>query len=389
MQINIEARADSRALAGGLVLGAAVGVLLGGAYLAGGESQAVVAHARVLRLADAAADGFAERALKAEAGAMAPGALAVARRHDPFTTAGGAQRDRQDVSFASLFARAPDSVQTADANAAAPDLAAAKTLMLRASQPAPVRPARPFHFASGGALDSSRDLDCLTEAVYYEARGETAAGQAAVAQVVLNRVRHPSFPKTVCGVVFQGAHADGGCQFSFACDGSTRAPREPGAWRQAEKVAARALEGFVMPSVGSATHFHVAGLDPGWGPRLLRVAQIGLHVFYRFGYGGGASNLDATPQRSGDEPELTPHPVYASMAPLGGVSADGRALGGLILANATVTPAPASAPPAPQAAVPPVAAKPVAPAEATPKTDPAAKPETAAATKAASAAAAS
>lgn len=376
MQINIEARADSRALAGGLVLGAAVGLLLGGAYLAGGEAEAVTAHARVVRLSEAARQGFAEGALTTEAGAMAPGALAVARRHDPFTTAGDAQRDRQDVSFASLNSPVPTSVQTPVSRTAAPDLAAARTLMLRASLPAAVRPARPFHFATGGALDSARDLDCLTEAVYYEARGEAAAGQAAVAQVVLNRVRHPSFPKTVCGVVFQGAHADGGCQFSFACDGSTRQPREPVAWRQAEKVAARALEGFVMPSVGSATHFHVAGLDPGWGPRLLRVAQIGLHVFYRFGYGGGASNLDATPQRSEDAPELTPHPVYASMAPLSGVTADGRSLGSIILANATVTPAPA-----PTVAVAPVAAKPPVIAEPAPKADVAAKPETTAAAK--------
>ena len=380
MQINIEAHADSRALAGGLVLGAAVGLLLGGAYLAGGEAEAVTAHARVVRLAEAARQGFAEGALTTEAGAMTPGALAVARRHDPFTTAGDAQRDRQDVSFASLTSPVPTSVQTPVARAAAPDLAAARTLMLRASLPAPVHPARPFHFATGGALDSARDLDCLTEAVYYEARGETVAGQAAVAQVVLNRVRHPSFPKTVCGVVFQGAHADGGCQFSFACDGSTRQPREPAAWRQAEKIAARALEGFVMPSVGSATHFHVAGLDPGWGPRLLRVAQIGLHVFYRFGYG---SNLDATPQRSEDAPELTPHPVYASMAPLGGVTADGRSLGAIILANATV------APPAPPVAAAPVAAKPQVAAEAAPKTDAPAKPDIAVATKSVTPAAAS
>src|SRR5262249_55624357 len=87
------------------------------------------------------------------------------------------------------------------------------------------------------ALASSRDLDCLASAVYYEARGESAAGQAAVAQVVLNRARHPAFPKTICGVVFQ--RAGGGCQFSFACNGAMRRPKEPAAWSRAQAVAAR------------------------------------------------------------------------------------------------------------------------------------------------------
>jgi spore germination cell wall hydrolase CwlJ-like protein len=129
--------------------------------------------------------------------------------------------------------------------------------------------------------DRGRELYCLTSAVYFEARGETPRGQAAVAQVVMNRVANPRFPKSVCGVVFQGV-ATHGCQFSFACDGSMRRGREAGAWDRARRIAERALSGVVLADVGKATHFHTTGVDPEWGPQMLRVAQVGLHVFYRF-----------------------------------------------------------------------------------------------------------
>src|SRR5262249_50934740 len=117
--------------------------------------------------------------------------------------------------------------------------------------------ARPFRMP--GALEASRDLDCLTQAVYFEARGEGPGGMQAVAQVVLNRVRHPAFPKTVCGVVFQGSGGSG-CQFSFACDGSVNRAPEAGAWRRARDVAAKALSGHVMAEVGNATHFHTTAV---------------------------------------------------------------------------------------------------------------------------------
>jgi hypothetical protein len=124
-----------------------------------------------------------------------------------------------------------------------------------------------------------RDLDCLAEAVYYEARGESEAGQAAVAQVVLNRARHPNYPKSVCGVVFQGGFA-GDCQFSFVCDGAMSRPVEPTAWRQARQIAARALSGYVMTSVGRALNFHVSptGAERHAAPGT--VAQLGRHVFF-------------------------------------------------------------------------------------------------------------
>ncbi|MCA3716182.1 MAG: cell wall hydrolase [Phenylobacterium sp.] len=132
-----------------------------------------------------------------------------------------------------------------------------------------------------GARSASRDLHCLTQAIYFEARGESPAGQAAVAQVVLNRVRKAGFPKSVCGVVFQGSARGTGCQFSFTCDGSMNRTRERQAWSQARRIATRALAGAVMTAVGDATHFHTVHVSPDWSRDLREVAQVGLHIFYR------------------------------------------------------------------------------------------------------------
>jgi hypothetical protein len=120
----------------------------------------------------------------------------------------------------------------------------------------------------------------MTEAIYYEARGESARGQAAVAQVVMNRVSHPAYPKTVCGVVFQGAGRSG-CQFSFTCDGSMKRLRDTEAWERSRSVARRTLAGASGADIGRATHFHTTAVSPFWAPSMLRVAQVGTHVFYK------------------------------------------------------------------------------------------------------------
>ncbi|HZZ32110.1 MAG TPA: cell wall hydrolase [Phenylobacterium sp.] len=224
------------------LMGSSFGLALGATYLIGGMAQAIGDHHRAARIAQAAGGGFSETMLQREMDRMDPAALRVARTHDAF--AADAQPDI-DQAWPS-----------------------------RPDERAPIgRRATP--------LDSARELDCLTQAVYFEARGETLRGQAAVAQVVLNRVANPSFPKTVCGVVFQGA-ATHGCQFSFACDGSMRHGREADAWDRARQVAERALSGVRLANIGSATHFHTIDVQPDWGPQMLRVAQVGLHVFYRF-----------------------------------------------------------------------------------------------------------
>lgn len=304
-----QTRAKARALVGvvltGSVLGTGLGGILGGAYLAGGYAQAASTHARVSELADVASGGYAEQDLQRVVDRMDDSALAIARRHDPFTSAGGAQRDRQAALFAARLERR-------DSGRMGPGQGQA--LLLRTGFiTGPGSPAaRPYRFE--GALDASRDLECLTQAVYYEARGETPAGQAAVAQVVLNRVRHPAFPKSICGVVYQRAYGGGTCQFSFACDGSMRKGREPGAWARAARVATRALSGGVMAEVGNATHFHTIYVSPSWGPRLIRIGQVGLHVFYRFGGRGGApDSFDRAPERSG--PQIGDQPLFAGGQP--------------------------------------------------------------------------
>jgi spore germination cell wall hydrolase CwlJ-like protein len=130
---------------------------------------------------------------------------------------------------------------------------------------------------------SAKDLNCLAQAVYFEARGESYRGQAAVAQVVMNRLAHPLYPKTICGVVFQDAGHRDACQFSFACDGIPEVINEKGPWVQAEEIAQKVASGdLYLPEVANATHYHAVYVYPDWAPRLKRVTKIGMHIFYKF-----------------------------------------------------------------------------------------------------------
>ncbi len=145
----------------------------------------------------------------------------------------------------------------------------------------PILPAKPFVF-KGGPGDRDAAVMCLTQAVYYEAGFEPMEGAQAVAQVVLNRVRHPIFPKSVCGVVYQGAELKTGCQFSFTCDGSLGKTPAPAAWARAKAVAEKALGGYVAKSVGEATHYHTNWVLPWWAPTVTKIGQVGTQIFYRW-----------------------------------------------------------------------------------------------------------
>ncbi|MDB5428598.1 MAG: hypothetical protein JWR43_2573 [Phenylobacterium sp.] len=145
----------------------------------------------------------------------------------------------------------------------------------------PIRPMRPF-VLKADADDRARALNCMTQAIYYEAAREPVRGQQAVAQVVLNRVRHPAYPKSICAVVYQGAARPTGCQFTFTCDGALRWAPQAALWRQAQDVARRSLAGFVDREVGSATHYHAAYVLPYWAPTLVKMTQVGQHIFYRW-----------------------------------------------------------------------------------------------------------
>jgi spore germination cell wall hydrolase CwlJ-like protein len=248
-----QARAEGRAPIGAALAGAGVGLGLGALFLAGGMAGHAAEHARAQRIAEVAADAYAGAAALSESRSQG---LSVGLARYGAATNGDAQ------------------------------VVASRYETIRGT----------------AAARRQSDLDCLTQAIYYEARGESARGQAAVAQVVLNRVKHPAFPRTVCGVVYQGASRKA-CQFSFACDGSMNRRREAAAWKRARDLAKRALAGALGAEVGSATHFHTTAVSPAWAPQMLRVASVGTHIFYKF-----------APRRAKAQPEAEPAPLVLASA---------------------------------------------------------------------------
>lgn len=162
-----------------------------------------------------------------------------------------------------------------------------------------------FSTTAASSLDRARALECLTAAIYYEAASESDAGQSAVAQVILNRVRHPAFPATVCGVVYQRSeHA--GCQFSFACDGAMARVPARAAWSRAARHAAMALAGYVYAPVGLATHYHTYAVTPAWNRAMVMTDVVGAHLFHRWKGFWGTRAAFARNYRGG-EPVPGPH----------------------------------------------------------------------------------
>lgn len=136
---------------------------------------------------------------------------------------------------------------------------------------------------------TAAEQKCLAHGIYFEARGETEKGQAAVAQVILNRVRNPTYPKTICGVVYQNDHWRNRCQFSFACDGIPDVIRSPDHYRTAQAIGRAVTAGQIfIPEVGSSTHYHATYVHPRWSRTMEKMKKIGLHIFYRT-HGGGWS----------------------------------------------------------------------------------------------------
>ena len=153
-----------------------------------------------------------------------------------------------------------------------------------ASGPNPV--AAPFVF-KGNANARAQALNCLASAAYYEAGNQDADGERAVAQVVLNRVRHPAFPASICGVVYEGSTRTTGCQFTFTCDGSLNRRPDADGWRRAMQIAEEALAGAVYAPVGWATHYHADYVVPYWASSMAKNAVVGAHLFYRWSGGWG------------------------------------------------------------------------------------------------------
>ncbi|MFA8384395.1 MAG: cell wall hydrolase [Pelagibaca sp.] len=131
--------------------------------------------------------------------------------------------------------------------------------------------------ASGGA-----QWECLAEALYFEARGETIQGQFAVAEVIMNRVKSGRFPDDICGVINQGTGKKYQCQFTYTCDGIPEHIREPQAWDRVGKVARAILDGRApMNLTNGATHYHTTAVRPRWSRTYTQTASYGVHVFYR------------------------------------------------------------------------------------------------------------
>lgn len=200
--------------------------------------------------------------------------LALARRHDP--------RPHKDY-----WGRVPgweklDLHKIPRLGDRDPDFEEARVINgFKAQTPMALEASKPF-MLSGAASERAKALNCMTQAVYFEAGFEPLAGQQAVAQTVINRMRHPGYPKSICGVIYEGAARGTGCQFSFTCDGSLQRAISPAVWANAEIVAKRALGGYVDKDVGAATHYHANYVYPYWAPTLVKLTTVGTHVFYRW-----------------------------------------------------------------------------------------------------------
>jgi Cell Wall Hydrolase len=181
----------------------------------------------------------------------------------------------------------------------------------------PITAAPPFKLA-GSNLDLERATNCLALAAMAEA-GQSDVGQRSVIQVVLNRVRHPAFSRTVCGVVFQGSERRTGCQFTFTCDGSLARNYSETAWEAARGRAAQALAGYVFGAVGTATHYHTDWVFPYWSPKLEKLARVETHLFFRWPGQWGSKGALRMAYRGGEpaygSTPVTPDPA-ASLAPM-------------------------------------------------------------------------
>jgi spore germination cell wall hydrolase CwlJ-like protein len=254
-------------------IGTAAALVLVGCVAVRTGLSSELASRRAHYLIQAAQDGYSDRELVMLMGDAGPGAIRIAADHNPDSPMRGVWG--RPAGWERLEVSGPPDLGLEHLTMAEAERINGVLPISRAFNP----PAEPFVLRAS-ASEREAAVKCLTTAIYYEAALEPREGQEAVAQVVLNRMRHPGYPKSVCGVVFQGSDRPG-CQFSFACDGSMA--REPAAWawKNARDVATQALNGYVMKDVGTSTHYHTSWIMAGWTPTLLKVRQIGGHIFFR------------------------------------------------------------------------------------------------------------
>jgi spore germination cell wall hydrolase CwlJ-like protein len=241
-------------------------------------------------------------------------ALALWRKHPRETAALGLAALAATVAAGGSAWSSPslDSIAAARAEQTAPapppllvrDLAPGAALQVNSEIPVASGPnpaAAPFSVAKLNSATRAQALECLSQAVYYEAGSQGDDGERAVAQVVLNRVRHPAFPSSVCGVVYQGSTRATGCQFTFTCDGSLERRPDSEGWARAKRIAEAALKGAVFAPVGLATHYHADYVVPYWASTMAKNAVVGAHLFYRWAGGWGQASA-FTQNYAGREP---------------------------------------------------------------------------------------
>lgn len=270
------------------------------------------AFASVLVLAGfALADGAEARSLSAPAEAVGGGSHSWDRSNHPDAggSPGRARVTSPDLTFALAGTGVPPAVPVRMVQAAPmdelPDLSnlreedAATTEISREAADEMIAELLLGDLSGAIALDHVERIavpkgdaqrDCLAKAIYFEARGESLAGQVAVAEVILNRVDSSSYPDTICGVVRQGEERRTGCQFSFMCDGKPEIMRDAGAKARADAIAHLLIEGRPRVLTANATHFHTTWVSPSWARRLVRTARIGEHIFYRYPTRTAAAN---------------------------------------------------------------------------------------------------
>ncbi|MES0880078.1 cell wall hydrolase [Roseibium sp. SCP14] len=195
-------------------------------------------------------------------------------------------RNAAAASFSLVSAYAPESVKETKE----PFDALFGAAKYEQELPPPEDPENPHWWAQKPlplSVGQKKEQRCLAEAIYFEARGESEEGQAAVAQVVLNRVKNPAYPNSICGVVYQNRHKRNRCQFSFACDGIKDRISSKGAWKTAQKLAKEVLDGKrYLKMVDASTHYHATYVNPRWAKSMAKRGQVGLHIFYKT-YAGG------------------------------------------------------------------------------------------------------
>ncbi len=268
----------------------ALGAVAAGASVNGVSNQAW----RAQQIASIARGDISNIGLMRLATDMDPATLQIVRRYDPAL---------QKPQPAGMWVEAKGGSYDAPPDFQLRDLTPQQAMLSNAQMPFSILPnpaARPFALKVSDPAEEAHALQCMTAAIYYEAASESDAGEAAVAQVVLNRVRHPLFPKTVCGVVFQGAQKTTGCQFTFTCDGSLNRAPSAGGWARAQGIAAKALHGYVFAPVGEATHYHAEYVVPYWSTTLVKLTQVGAHIFYRWNGSGGLPGAFASPYAGGE-----------------------------------------------------------------------------------------